>query len=119
MPTVRSWSSHARKRWYGIVPSRHTWPSRTSMSARTIPRLTAKSSPMVISATASALRPGARSTGIPRAVAPGMSTLVGSPRHDPIARSGRSRTGPFTLSLSTTRRSAPSATMRSASCSEL
>ena len=74
---------------------------------------------MVTSATASALRPGARSTGIPRAVALGMSTFVGSPRHDPIARSGSSSTGPFTLSLSTISRSAPSATTRSAICSEL
>ena len=74
---------------------------------------------MVISATASALRPGARTTGIPLAVAPGMSTLVGSPRHEPIAMRGRSRTGPFTLSLSTISRFAPSASMRAASCSEL
>ena len=38
---------------------------------------------------------------MPFSVAPGMSTLVGSPRHEPIASSGRSSTGPFTESLST------------------
>ena len=48
-------------------------------------RLTANSSATVISATASALRPGARSTGMPAAVAPATSTLVGSPRVEPMA----------------------------------
>ena len=51
---------------------------------------------MVISATASALRPGARSTGMPAFVAAATSTLVGSPRQLPITRSGRSNTGPRT-----------------------
>ena len=41
-------------------------------------------SAIVISATASALRPGARSTGIPALVAASMSTLLGSPRHEPM-----------------------------------
>ena len=73
----------------------------------------------VISATASALRPGARSTGMPLAVAVSMSTLLGSPRHEPMASSGRSSTGPLTESDSTMRRSAPSAVTISASCSPL
>ncbi len=59
---------------------------------------------MVISATAFALRPGARRTGIPAFVAPATSTLLGSPRHDPIQMSGRSKTGPLTESDSTTSR---------------
>ena len=48
-------------------------------------RLTANISAIVSSATASALRPGARSTGIPALVAASMSTLLGSPRHEPIS----------------------------------
>ena len=71
-------------------------------------RFTANSSAIVISATASALRPGARSTGIPALVAASTSTLLGSPRHEPISCSGRSNTGPFTESDSTMRMSAPS-----------
>src|SRR4051812_1645713 len=74
-------------------------------------------SAIVSSATPSALRPGARSTGIPAAVAPATSTLLGSPRHEPIATSGTSNTGPFTESDSTMRMSAPSSTRRAASFS--
>ena len=47
-------------------------------------RFTANSSAIVISATASALRPGARSTGMPALVAASTSTLLGSPRHEPM-----------------------------------
>ena len=47
-------------------------------------RFAANSSAIVSSATASALRPGARSTGIPALVAASMSTLLGSPRHEPM-----------------------------------
>jgi hypothetical protein len=79
--------------------------------------VTAKSSAIAISATASALRPGVYSTGIPAAVAPAMSTLFGSPRVEATARNGRSYTGPLTESLSTTSTSACSAAARSASCS--
>src|SRR5437667_17609 len=73
-----------------MVPSLNVWPSRTSASARTTPRFTANSSATASSATASALRPGARRTGMPWAVAPGMSTLLGSPRQEPIASRPRS-----------------------------
>ncbi len=45
------------------------------------------------SATASALRPGARSTGMPRAVAAATSTLLGSPRHEPIGDEGEVEDG--------------------------
>ncbi len=38
--------------------------------------------------------PGVRSTGMPLAVAAGTSTLVGSPRVEPMTRSGRSSTSP-------------------------
>ena len=98
-----------------MLPSRNTSPARTSRSAGTTRRVTASSSASVISATASALRPGVCSTGIPRAVAPAMSTLVGSPRVEPITRRGRSSTGPLTKSASHTSTVAPSASTRSAS----
>ena len=51
------------------------------------------------------------------AVAAATSTLFGSPRVAATARSGRSRTGPLTESLSTTSTSAFSAAARSANCS--
>ena len=74
---------------------------------------------MVSSATASALRPGARSTGTRAAVAAATSTLLGSPRQLHTARSGRSKRGPAQRSLSTTTMEASSAAARSASCSAL
>ena len=55
-----------------------------------MPRVTPNSRPTAISATASALRPGQWMTGMPAAVAPAMSTLLGSPRVDATARNGRS-----------------------------
>ena len=57
--------------------------------------MAASNSATVISATASALRAGVFSTGMPAAVAPGMSTLFGSPRVDATARRASSKTGPF------------------------
>ena len=81
-------------------------PARTSASAVNTWRVAAKSSAIAISATASALRPGVCSTGMPAAVAPATSTLLGSPRVDATARNGRSNTGPPTESPSTTRISA-------------
>ena len=81
--------------------------------------MAASSSATAISATASALRAGVFSTGMPAAVAPPMSTLLGSPRVEAIARKPRSNTGPRTESLSTTTTSAASAAIRSASCSAL
>ena len=71
------------------------------------------------SATASALRPGARRTGTPASVAAATSTLVGSPRQLHTATSGCSNSGPAQRSLSTTTMVAPSAATRSASCSAL
>src|SRR5262245_2064810 len=100
-----------------MEPSRYTSPSRTSRSAATRPRVAARSRPTVSSATASALRPGARSTGIPAAVAPGTSTLVGSPRVAPMASSGRSRTGPAHRSASQISTVALTSVARAASCS--
>jgi hypothetical protein len=54
---------------------------------------------------------------MPAAVAAGTSTLVGSPRAEPMATIGRWRTGPATTSPSHTTIVAPSASMRSASAS--
>ena len=56
--------------------------------------MAARSSATPISATASALRAGARSTGTPAAVAASTSTLLGSPRVLATATRGRSNTGP-------------------------
>ena len=81
--------------------------------------MTASSIATASSATPSALRPGARSTGMPRSVAPGRSTLVGSPRVEPMATRGRSNTGPAQRSASQISTVAPSAAARSASCSSL
>src|SRR5579885_3395639 len=100
-----------------MVPSRYTWPSRTSASAKTTCRLSANSSATAISATASALRPGALMIGMPLAVAAARSTLLGSPRVEAIALSGRSNTGPLTRSTSTMSTSARSSAARAASCS--
>src|SRR5262245_45663609 len=97
-----------------MEPPRYTSPSRTSRSAATRPREAASSRPTVSSATASALRPGARSTGIPAAVAAGTSTLVGSPRVAPMASSGRSRTGPAHRSASQISTVAPTSAARAA-----
>ncbi|SGO67970.1 Uncharacterised protein [Mycobacterium tuberculosis] len=94
-------------------------PDRTSASAGIRCRATASNRATVISATASALRAGVCSTGMPAAVAPGMSTLLGSPRVAATTRNPRSNTGPPTESLSTTRTSAATAVIRSASCSAL
>ena len=87
---------------------------------RASPRFTANRSATVISATASALRPGARSTGMPLLGGGGRRRRWwGRPGTSRWRRSGRSSTGPFTESDSTTRRSAPSASMRAARSSAL
>ena len=100
----------------GKGPSRNTCPWRRSRSAGMIQRVAARVSATAISATPSALRPGAFSTGMPRAVAAAMSTLLGSPRQEPMAISPASMiSSPITKSDSTIRMVAPVSRTRSAS----
>ena len=54
---------------------------------------------------------------MPRSVAPATSTLVGSPRVEPMTRRPASRTAPVQASASHTTMSAPSSAMRAASAS--